>query len=148
MSSDTIWTQLLRHWSLYTVRWSNLVLQCITFDHHKITIWGFISKKDTSRSLGIFKRDIWKILSFRKNLLLVFEINSLELAMFDGKLLGFVGLRESHTFFFGLWECSPHQECMATGKQPLQIKETTRKQHGRNLQKWCSSIPSQQKTWH
>ena len=37
--------------------------------------------KDTSRSQGSFRHDIWKILSFRENLVTVFEIKSLEWVM-------------------------------------------------------------------
>ena len=52
--------------------------------------------EETSRSQGFLKHDTGNILCFRKNLLPVFEIKSLESAMFDGKPLGLVGLREPH----------------------------------------------------
>ena len=46
---------------------------------------------------------VTNILSFRKNLLPVFEIKSLESAMFDGKSLGSVELRKLHIFFIFLF---------------------------------------------
>ena len=56
----TIGTQLLRHWSIYTVRWNNLVLWHINnYLKVYITIWRFLCTKNTSRSQGFFKHDIW-----------------------------------------------------------------------------------------